>query len=114
MRNIRVRVYPSSSNLKKQDQLAWKISEIASDKSRVGGDAIEMIINRIIDNASVAIASFNRKPVVSAREMALAHPRKKGATIFGLSPKYKFDCEWAAWANAVSYTHLTLPTKRIV
>ena len=46
-----------------------------------------MVINRIIDNASVAIASFNRKPVVSAREMALAHPRKNGATIFGLTSK---------------------------
>ena len=35
-----------------------------------------MVINRIIDNASVAIASLNRKPVISSREMALAHPRK--------------------------------------
>ena len=65
MRNIEVKVHPSSSNLKKEDQLAWKIAEIASDKSRPGADAIEMVINRIIDNASVAIASFNRKPVVS-------------------------------------------------
>ena len=48
-----------------------------------------MVINRIIDNASVAIASFNRKPVISAREMALAHPRKNGATLFGLSLKEK-------------------------
>jgi 2-methylcitrate dehydratase len=106
MRNIKVKVYPSSSNLKKEDQLAWKIAEIASDKSRAGADAIEMIINRIIDNASVAIASFNRKPVISAREMALAHPRKKGATIFGLSSKYKFDCEWAAWANGTAVREL--------
>jgi 2-methylcitrate dehydratase len=106
MRNIKVKVHSSSSNLKKEDQLAWKIAEIASDKSRAGADAIEMIINRIIDNASVAIASFNRKPVISAREMALAHPRKKGATIFGLSPKYKFDCEWAAWANGTAVREL--------
>ena len=35
-----------------------------------------MVINRIIDNASVAIASFNRKPVVSSREMALKHSEK--------------------------------------
>ena len=72
MRNITVKVHPSKSNLKKEDQLAWKIAEIASDKSKPSGDAIEMVINRIIDNASVAIASFNRKPVISAREMALA------------------------------------------
>jgi len=106
MRNIKVRVHPSSSNLKKEDQLAWKIAEIASDKSRPGSDAIEMIINRIIDNASVAIASFNRKPVISAREMAVAHPRKKGATLFGLNSKYKFDCEWAAWANGTAVREL--------
>ena len=106
MRNIEVKVHPSSSNLKKEDQLAWKIAEIASDKSRPGSDAIEMIINRIIDNASVAIASFNRKPVISARDMALAHPRKKGATIFGLNSKYKVDCEWAAWANGTAVREL--------
>ena len=35
-----------------------------------------MSINRIIDNASVAIASLNRGPVVSSREMALSHPKK--------------------------------------
>ncbi|MDB9784217.1 MmgE/PrpD family protein, partial [Pelagibacteraceae bacterium] len=106
MRIIKVKVHPSSSNLKKEDQLAWKIAEIASDKSRPGADAVEMIINRIIDNASVAIASFNRRPVISARDMALAHPRKKGATIFGLNPKYKFDCEWAAWANGTAVREL--------
>ena len=106
MRNIKVRVYPSASKLKKKQQLAWKIAEIASDKSKLNEDAIDMVINRIIDNASVAIASFNRKPVVSAREMALAHPRKNGATLFGLSPKKKFDCEWAAWANGTAVREL--------
>jgi len=106
MRNIVVKVHPSSANLKKQDQLAWKIAEIATDKSKPSGEAVEMIINRIIDNASVAIASFNRKPVISAREMALAHPRKNGATIFGIDTKLKFDCEWAAWANGTAVREL--------
>jgi len=106
MREIKVKVHPSSANLKKENQLAWKIAEIASDKSRPGSDSIDMIVNRIIDNASVAIASLNRKPVVSAREMALAHSRKKGATIFGLNSKYKFDCEWAAWANGTAVREL--------
>ena len=106
MREINVKVYPSSSNLKKKDQLAWKIAEIASDKSKPSGDAVEMVINRIIDNASVAIASFSRKPVISAREMALAHPRKNGATIFGIDSKQKFHCEWAAWANGTAVREL--------
>ena len=106
MREIKVRTHKSSDNLKKENQLAWKIAEIASDKSRPGEDCIEMVINRIIDNASVAVASFNRKPVVSAREMALAHPRKNGSTIFGLNSKIKVHCEWAAWANGTAVREL--------
>jgi len=31
LRNIKVKVYPSKVKLKKEDQLAWKIAEIASD-----------------------------------------------------------------------------------
>ena len=106
MRNIIVKVHPSKANLKKKDQLAWKIAEIASDKAKINKDAVEMVINRIIDNASVAIASFNRKPVVSARQMALAHPRKTGANVFGLNSKIKVDCEWAAWANGTAVREL--------
>ena len=77
MRNIKVRVHKSSAKLKKEDQLAWKIAEISSDKAPLNEDAIDMVINRIIDNASVAIASLNRKPVISSREMAIKHKRKK-------------------------------------
>jgi len=106
MRNIKVKVYPSASKLKKQKQLAWKIAEIASDKASLNEEVIDMVINRIIDNASVAIASFNRKPVISARQMAMAHPRKNGATIFGIDSKKKFDCEWAAWANGTAVREL--------
>ena len=106
MRNIKVKVYPSALKLKKQEQLAWKIAEIASDKAIINEEATDMVINRIIDNASVAIASFNRKPVISAREMALAHPRKDGSTVFGISSKKKFDCEWAAWTNGTAVREL--------
>jgi len=106
MRNIKVKVYKSSAKLKKEDQLAWKIAEIASDKAPLNEDAIEMVINRIIDNASVAIASFNRKPVISAREMALAHPRENGATVFGINSNKAFHCEWAAWANGTAVREL--------
>ena len=106
LREIKVKVHPSSANLNKEDQLAWQIAEIATDKSKPSGDAIDMVINRLIDNASVAIASFSRKPVVSAREMALAHPRKNGSTIFGIESKQKFHCEWAAWANGTAVREL--------
>ena len=106
MRNIKVRVHKSSDNLKKENQLAWKIAEIASDKASLNEDAIDMVINRIIDNASVAIASLERKPVVSAREMALAHPRENGATVFGIDSNQRFHCEWAAWANGTAVREL--------
>ncbi len=106
MRNIIVKVHSSKANLKKKDQLAWKLAEIASDKAKVNKDAIEMVINRIIDNASVAIASYDRNPVKSARQMALAHSRKNGANVFGLSQKIKVDCEWAAWANGTAVREL--------
>jgi 2-methylcitrate dehydratase len=106
LRNIKVKVYKSSANLKKKDQLAWKIAEIASDDATLNNEAIDMVINRIIDNASVAIASFKRQPVISAREMALAHPRENGATVFGINSDQKFHCEWAAWANGTAVREL--------
>ena len=102
----KVKVYPSKIDLPKKKQLAWKIAEIASDNSKLNKDAVEMVINRIIDNASVAIASLNRKPVISSRDMAKCHLRKDGANIFGISSKIKFDCEWAAWANGTAVREL--------
>ena len=101
-----VKVYPSKKKLPKKYQLAWKIAEIASDKAKLNRDSVEMVINRIIDNASVAIASLNRRAVISSREMALAHPRKNGATIFGINSKKKFDCEWVAWTNGTAVREL--------
>ena len=102
----KVKVYPSKFSLPKKKQLAWKIAEIASDNAKLNKNAVEMVINRIIDNASVAIASLNRKAVISSREMALKHPRKNGATLFGINSKLKFDCEWAAWSNGTAVREL--------
>ncbi len=102
----KVKVFPSKIHLAKKNQLAWKIAEIASDNAKLNKEAIEMVINRIIDNASVAIASVNRKPVISSREMALKHSRKNGATLFGIESKFKFDCEWAAWSNGTAVREL--------
>ena len=101
-----VKVYPSKVKINKKKQLAWKIAEIASDNAKLDNKSIDMVINRIIDNASVAIASLNRPPVISAREMALAHQRRNGATLFGVNSKLKFDCEWAAWANGTAVREL--------
>ena len=103
-----VRVHPSKSDLKREDQLAWKIAGVAADKVAVPKDVAEMIINRIIDNASVAIASINRDRVVSARDMALARPNKAGAAVFGVKSTTRVSPEWAAWANGVAVRELDM------
>jgi 2-methylcitrate dehydratase len=103
-----VKVYPSKANLRREDQFAWKIAGVAADKVAVPKDTQEMIINRIIDNAAVAIAAINRRPVVSARGMALGHPRKGGATVFGLPASKTFSPEWAAWANGTAVRELDM------
>ena len=58
-----VKVYPSKVPLKREDQPGWKIAGVAADKVAVQRDVADMIINRIIDNASVAIASVNRRQI---------------------------------------------------
>ncbi len=101
-----VRVYPSKEKIERKDQLAWKLAELASDNTPIKDDVLDMVINRIIDNASVAVAAINRRPVASARAMAIAHPRNGGATVFGMPNDQKFDCEWAAWANGTAVREL--------
>jgi 2-methylcitrate dehydratase len=100
------RVYPSKSTPKREDQLAWKIAAVAADKVAVTKQVTAMIINRIIDNAAVAIASVNRRPVISARGAALGHPRKGGATLFGAPARVTVSPEWAAWANGTAVREL--------
>ena len=106
MQKHQLRVYPSKEKLDRKDQLAWKMAEICTDTAPIKDDVVDMIINRIIDNASVAIAASNRHPVASARAMALAHPRAGGATVFGMPNDQKFSCEWAAWANGTAVREL--------
>ena len=106
MKKHLVRVYPSKEKLARENQLAWKMAEISSDQAPINAQVTDMVINRIIDNASVAIASLNRRPVASARAMAIAHPRAKGATVFGMPNDQRFDCEWATWANGTAVREL--------
>ena len=102
----KIKVYPSKVYLPKKKQLAWKLAEIASDNAKLNKLAIDMAINRIIDNASVAIASLNRKSVIASREMAMKHPRKNGSTIFGINSNQLFDSEWATWTNGTAVREL--------
>jgi len=106
LKNHIVKTYPSAAILEKENQLAWKIAEVASDDTPVTESVENMIVNRIIDNAAVAIASINRKPVITARHQALAHQRPNGATIFGLPNEQTVHAEWAAWANGTAVREL--------
>lgn len=109
MKLHQVRVYKSEENLERKDQLAWKIAEVAADPVAVSEEVTEMVINRIIDNASVAAASLTRKPVVSARSQAMAHPKTSsgaGANVFGEAAEKRVSPEWAAWANGVAVREL--------
>ena len=103
-----VKVYPSTARLAREQQLAWKIAGVAVDRVAVQREVAEMIINRIIDNAAVALAAINRRPVVSARDMALGHSRKGGATVFGVASGKRFSPEWAAWANGTAVRELDM------
>ncbi|MFG1296660.1 MmgE/PrpD family protein [Xanthobacter variabilis] len=106
MKQHHVHTYKSAEHLARADQLAWKIAEVATDPVPVEPDVVEMIGNRIIDNAAVAAASLTRRPVASARAQALAHPYQPGSTVFGLSPHRRVSPEWAAWANGVAVREL--------
>ena len=108
MQKHAVRVYPSKEHLPRENQLAWKIAQVAADPVEVEPAVTEMIINRIIDNASVAIAAVNRGPVTSARSQALTHPHAGGATVFGMPNNQRFSCEWAAWANGTAVRELDM------
>jgi len=108
MKSHEVKVYPSQSRLPREQQLAWKIAGVAAGRVAVQRDVADMIVNRIIDNAAVALAAINRHPVVSARDMARGHPRKDGATVFGLAAGKRCSPEWAAWANGTAVRELDM------
>ncbi|MGB0452351.1 MAG: MmgE/PrpD family protein [Bacteriovoracaceae bacterium] len=106
MKRHEVRVYPSKEHLAKEDQLAYKMAKMATDPIDLEPAVIDMIINRMIDNASVAIAATNRRPVANARSQALCFARKGGANVFGLPNDQTFSPEWAAWANGAAVREL--------
>jgi 2-methylcitrate dehydratase len=103
-----VKVHPSKAQLPREEQLAWKMASVAADPAPVQPEVTEQIINRIIDNAAVAIAAINRGPVVAARAMALGHPRNDGASVLGVPSQQRFSPEWAAWANGTAVRELDM------
>ncbi len=94
------------SKLAPEEQLAHRLASLAADPVEVPPEVEAMIVNRVLDNAAVAMAAIGRGPVVNARRQAVAHPRSGGATLIGLPPDLRVDAEWAAWANATAVREL--------
>lgn len=104
-----VRVHRSDENLAREGQLAWALARVAVDPVAVDDDVVDMIVNRLIDNAAVAAASLSRQPVSAARQQALDHAVSiggVGATVFGCALERRSSPEWAAWANGVAVREL--------
>ncbi|MCR2800172.1 MmgE/PrpD family protein [Microbacterium sp. zg-Y818] len=104
-----LRVHRSDEDLPREGQLAWHIAEVATDPVPVEPEVVDMIINRVIDNAAVAAASLTRAPVSAARQQALDHAVSvggTGATVFGCALERRTSPEWAAWANGVAVREL--------
>ncbi|GCE39112.1 2-methylcitrate dehydratase [Rhodococcus wratislaviensis] len=110
MKTHLVRTHRSAEDFPRDEHLAWKIAEVATDPAPVPAETAEMIVNRIIDNAAVAAASLTRRPVSNARAQAQSHPYTQspssthGSTVFGIDGT--FSPEWAAWANGVAVREL--------
>ncbi|MFD7537590.1 MmgE/PrpD family protein [Streptomyces sp. NPDC059819] len=101
----RVRVHPSSDRLPREDQLAWKLAAVATATDELDADSVAMAVNRVIDNASVAVASLVRRPVAVARAQATAHrATAPGSSVFG--SRTRVSPEWAAWANGTAVREL--------
>ncbi|MEU4090286.1 MmgE/PrpD family protein [Streptomyces aureus] len=100
-----VRVHRSADRLPREDQLAWKLAAVATGTRELDADSVTMAANRVIDNASVAVASLSRRPVAVARTQATAHRATlPGASVFGT--RTRVSPEWAAWANGTAVREL--------
>ena len=58
MINHKLRVHTSRENLSKKEQLAHKIANVVCEDVEISSEVENMVINRIIDNASVSIADL--------------------------------------------------------
>ncbi|HTV11457.1 MAG TPA: MmgE/PrpD family protein [Acidimicrobiales bacterium] len=105
--------------LPKEEQLAWRLAEVATEPAPLDREVADMVANRLIDDAAVAAASLSRRPVANARAQALPHRLKPGASIWGcayVEERARGDGEgrnaaltspeWAAWANGVAVREL--------
>ena len=106
MRSFPIKIQQPGEKIKKEDQLAWHIANMASEDWSLTSEITDMVGNRIIDNTGVAVAALNRDAVKISRAQAMQFENKNGSTIFGLDYNKKYACQWAAWTNAVAVREL--------
>ena len=106
MRTHAIRAHRSAERLPRDGQLAWMLARVATDPVPVTSAAAETAIDRVIDDTAVAAVALRRPPVAAARDQALAHPMRPGATVAGLGADARVSPEWAAWANGVAVREL--------
>ena len=106
MKSYTIKLQKPGTKLEKENQLAWLIANMAAEDWNLTKEISDMVGNRIIDNAGVAIAALNNKAVKIARAQAMKFENNSGSTLFGLDQNKKYDCQWAAWANAVAVREL--------
>ncbi len=99
-----VRVHPSADRLPRDQQLVWSIAAFAAAPGPIEPDVEAMTGLRMADSLAVALAAIDREAVRAARQMGLAHPRLRGARVFGFD--VPVHAEWAAWANGVAVREL--------
>ncbi len=102
-----VRVERSEAPLPREQQLAHRLAAVAAEQLEPGPDVVDMVVNRVIDNTAVAVASLGRAPVLAARAQAEAHPPSsggRGSAVVG--SERRTSPEWAAWANGVAVREL--------
>ena len=60
MKAHQVRAHRSDEALPRTEQLAWKLAQLAADTTAlpsIDEDVVDMVVNRVIDDAAVATAS---------------------------------------------------------
>lgn len=101
-----VKVWKSNEKHPREEELAYKIAAMAADEVDTLPEVEAMVIDRLIDNYGVAIASLDRHPVEIARAQALAHPSsRRGGALMGIQGT-RYHPAWAGWANAVAVREL--------
>ena len=87
MKTHSVKLQKPGKKISKKNHLAWLIAKMASEDWNLNKDVIDMVGNRIIDNAGVAVAAINREAVKIARAQAMQFENRSGATLIGLNSK---------------------------